>query len=590
MNIFNFIKTRVAILDVIQEYGTLKKAGGYWKGRCPFHHEKTASFTVSPHKEIFYCFGCHAGGDVIAFIAKIEHCSPIEAAQHLADRYGIDIPESIAMETSAANTDERNSYFELCKYVALWCHENLCKNPSLIQYLKERGFTESNVDYFTLGYFPGGAQEIRRFIDAMKKHAILPNDLLEAHIIAQGKSTVYSPFEDRLIFPIKDQLGRFCGFGGRIFRSNDQRPKYYNSRETEHFLKGSLLFGLDLAKKSIQERDSVFLVEGYTDCMAMVQHGFPNTVATLGTACTLNHLKTLSRYAQYLYVLYDGDGAGQQAIMRLTELCWHVSMELKVICLPPQEDPASFLAKNNDLNPFIHQAQDIFHFYIATLGTDFTTKSLNQKVQLVRNVLEIIRPITDPLKQDILLQKASNIFGVPAESLKDEMFRIAKNPIVSPVTQQNLKDEPNKETEEAISILEKRLFCGIINNIQLCNNTNVKYAIEYMGGPARIILNKLSAAYSEQPTLDFVTFFNTLHDDEKPYVSKLLLEQDDAVDEVSFEQLLLQLQKQKWKTIVKDMKAKLIHAKNSGNDTLVKQLMHDFIILQQQLMPQPSNK
>src|SRR3989337_1549170 len=112
MNLVNFIKTNLSILDVVGEYGTLKKAGGYWKGRCPFHHEKTASFTVSPHKEIFYCFGCHAGGDVIAFIAKIEHCSPIEAAQHLADRYGIDIPESISMEASSANSDERNSYFE----------------------------------------------------------------------------------------------------------------------------------------------------------------------------------------------------------------------------------------------------------------------------------------------------------------------------------------------------------------------------------------------------------------------------------------------------------------------------------------------
>jgi len=589
MNIFNFIKTRVAILDVIQEYGTLKKAGGYWKGRCPFHHEKTASFTVSPHKEIFYCFGCHAGGDVIAFIAKVEHCSPIEAAQHLADRYGIDIPESLSMETTSVSTDERNSYFELCKFVARWCHENLCKNSSLIQYLKDRGFVESNIDYFTLGYFPGGAQEIRRFVDAMKKHAILPNDLLESHIISQGKSVLYSPFEDRLIFPIKDQLGRFCGFGGRIFRLQDQRPKYYNSRETEHFLKGSLLFGLDLAKKSIQERDSVFLVEGYTDCMAMVQHGFPNTVATLGTSCTLNHLKILARYAQYLYVLYDGDVAGQQAIMRLTELCWNVSMELKVVCLPSHEDPASFLAKNHDLLPLIQQAQDIFHFYIATLGSEFTTKSLSQKVHLVRNVLEIIRSINDPLKQDMLLQKASNIFGVPFDALKDELLRIIKNPS-APELHSNAKSDSGKGVEEPISILERRLFCGIMNNIRLCNNTNVRYAIEYMTGMAHVILNKLSLAYNEQPDLDFVTFFNSLHDDEKPYVSKLLLEQDDTVDEVSFEQLLLQLQKQKWKTIVKDMKIKLIHAKNSGNDTLVKQLMHDFIMLQQQLIPHHSNK
>jgi DNA primase len=586
MNIFNFIKTRVAILDVIQEYSSLKKAGGYWKGRCPFHHEKTASFTVSPHKEIFYCFGCHLSGDVITFIAKIEHCSPLEAARHLADKYGIDIPDTLSTELSATS-DERNSYFELCKQVSAWCHENLRKNPSLLHYLQERGFLESNINYFTLGYFPGGAQGIKRFVEAMKKQAILAKDLLDAHIIAQGKSVLYSPFEDRLIFPIKDQLGRFCGFGGRIFKANDQRPKYYNSRETDHFLKGSLLFGLDLAKKSIQDSDTVFLVEGYTDCMAMVQHGFANTVATLGTSCTLNHLKTLSRYAQYMYVLYDGDSAGKNAIMRLAELCWQVSMELKVICLPAQEDPASFLAKKNDLNPFIQHAQDIFHFYIATLGTEFISESLSKKIQLLRSVLEILKSITDTLKRDLLLQKASNVFNVPLKALDDELKRLSRDASATPESN-GIQTDTSAENKDTISILEKRLFCGIMNNIKLCNNTNVQYVIEHMTGKPRAIFNKLSHAYREQPTLDFGAFFNLLQDDEKSYASRILLEQNDTFDEVSFEQLLTQVQNQQWKIIVKEMKIKLLHAKNSGNDTLVKQLMQDFIVLQQQLMPHHS--
>ena len=172
---------------------------------------------------------------------------------------------------------------------------------------------------------------------------------MTAGILSESKNALYSPFEDRIMFPITDNLGRFCGFGGRTFMPQDERPKYYNSKENNFFTKGSLIFGLNVAKRDIQHKEIVFVVEGYMDCIAMAQHGYTNTVATLGTACTLEHLKQLSRYASYVYVLYDGDAAGQSAILRLTELCWNVNMDLKVIRLPRQEDPASFLAKGKAL-------------------------------------------------------------------------------------------------------------------------------------------------------------------------------------------------------------------------------------------------
>src|SRR5579872_61857 len=356
MNIFSFIKSRVTIWDVVNEYTTLKRAGSYWKSQCPFHHEKTASFTVSPDKEIFYCFGCHTGGDAISFIAQIENCSQLEAAHFLADRYNIDLPKNI--EVSEGNAEQKKHYFDVCHLVAQWCHLQLKKNPSATAYLTERGISAQQIDDFMIGYFPTGLSAINAFVHDLKRSNILVDDLIHATILAQGKTVLYSPFEDRIIFPIKDHLGRFCAFGGRIFKPQDTRAKYYNSRENEYFTKGSLLFGLDLAKKSIQKEGFVFLVEGYTDCITMVQHGYQNTVATLGTACTIAHLKLLSRYTPYVYLLYDSDKAGQQAILRLTQLCWQASMELKVVQLPTGQDPASFLAAGNDLAPRIQSAQD----------------------------------------------------------------------------------------------------------------------------------------------------------------------------------------------------------------------------------------
>ena len=416
MNIFNYIKTKIQILDVISEYTSLKRAGNYWKGQCPFHSEKTASFTVSPHKEIFYCFGCHAGGDVITFISKIENYSQIEAAKHLAKTYNIELPEQLTKEL-VTNTKEKERYFALCEEVANWCHEELLRSPKAIAYLKNRGFTQQMINLYNLGYFPTGLASIRALTNYINKYSFMQDDLLDAKIIGEGQKATYSPFEERIIFPIKDIIGRYCGFGGRIFKDGDTRPKYYNSHENIFFNKGALLFGFDIAKKSLNKCDHMFMVEGYTDCIAMSQHGFTNTIATLGTACTQEHLKILSRYVNYIYILYDGDNAGKNAIMRLTELCWQVNIELKVIVLPESEDPASFLNKNGDLNNLISESKDIFFFFIDTICHGFLSKTLSEKLKLANDIIKTINTIQDPLKRDILMQKASKVMQIPIDSI-----------------------------------------------------------------------------------------------------------------------------------------------------------------------------
>jgi DNA primase len=610
MNLFTFIKARVSILDVVSEYVTLRRAGGYHKGTCPFHHEKTASFTVSPDKEIFYCFGCHVSGDAISFIAKIENCSQKDAAKLLAEKYNIDLPQNISFELSEKHTEEKNHYFAICKAVALWCHEQLLKNPSAQAYFQKRGFGSDSFNYFTIGYFPSGNASISDLLYSMKKQSILPRDLIDAHILAEGRTTLYSPFEERLIFPIKDILGRFCGFGGRIFKDHDTRPKYYNSRENEFFIKGSLLFNLDKAKKSIQETGKIFLVEGYTDCMAMTQQGIPNTVATLGTACTIEHLKQLARYTEHIYIVYDGDAAGKQAVLRLTELCWQVNLELKVILLPQGDDPASFFAKNGDLNVLIHNAQDIFFFFIDTLGQNFINKPLNQKIQVTRSFLEVIAAITDPLKKDILLQKAAKTFDIPFDSLREELERI--NPPTQTLrytptghsqtshkassgTAGRAGEEESPQTaatqSETIPLLEKKIFCAIINNMELLGGESRLRLIKYLPSPLKDILAKLKETQKTTKNVTFGIFFDTLNEYERQYISKLLLENSEIVDGTAFDKLLEQLQKKQWKLIVRDIQLQLARAKQEGNAAAISAILHDLMELQTKLIsaPHPDN-
>lgn len=193
MNLFSYIKQRLPILDVVSEYATLKKAGLYWKGCCPFHHERTPSFSVSPHKEIFYCFGCHLGGDVISFIAKAEHCTPIEAAQHLIERYRIQVPQEITWEKSSQTQESKDLYFKTCLTFAQWCEAQLAKSTAAVRYITERKITEQSVKDFSIGYCPG---QIKSLLAYAQKQGIMATNLIDAHILQEGKQALYSPLKN----------------------------------------------------------------------------------------------------------------------------------------------------------------------------------------------------------------------------------------------------------------------------------------------------------------------------------------------------------------------------------------------------------
>lgn len=587
-DLFSYVKKQIDILSVIQDFTTLKRAGTYWKGKCPFHHERTGSFTVSPHKEIFYCFGCQANGDVISFIMKIEHCSSKEAIEYLIKKYQIAVPQNIII-TNGQYTEKKSTLHHTIYTIFIkWCQDQLIEHPSIQKYLYKRGFIDTILTNFKVGYFP--PQSINTLLTLLRKNQILADDLIETKIVSLGKANhLYSPFEDRIIFPIFDHLSRPVGFGGRIVHeSTDQsRPKYYNSPESDYFLKGSLLFGLDKAKKTIQATGCAFLVEGYTDCLAMVQNGYQNTIATLGTACTINHLRTLSRYAQQLFVLYDGDRAGNDAVMRLTQLCWQADLELKVVSLPANQDPASFLLSGQSLTPYIENAKDIFVYYIDHLEVNFANKPIAHKVKLLTQLIDTIKLVESPLTQDLLLQQAANAYNIPFDSLKNALKKTTTNNTHNDHRETaptySLNSLPH--STPTMSSLEKKIFCGIMNNMEILRNHNTSYLIVYMPDPLKIILEKLSEYVTENSDIDFNSFFNALTPEEQSFTSQTLLSYDEqTLSMQDCAQLIVQLQRKHWKIIVQDIKKRIAIAEEVGDARTVATIMNDFLLLKRQIL------
>ncbi|MFA6263041.1 MAG: DNA primase [Candidatus Babeliales bacterium] len=587
MSLFAYIKEHLSIVDVVAESVHLKPAGNYLKGPCPFHAEKDASFTVSPDKGIFYCFGCHVSGDVIGFVARKENLPQIEAAQLLIERYNLVIPANITHAHGSTLTsqqrDERERYFLLCKTVSEWMQATLHADKSALAYLDSRSVNAATINLFGIGYFGSGIAVVNKFIKDMKNESFLIQDLLSYGILIEAHPGFFSPFEERIIFPIKNALGKHCGFGGRIFKPGDQRPKYYNSKESHGFEKGKLLFGLDLAKKALQERQHCFLVEGYMDCIAMAQHGYPNTVATLGTACTMEHLKMLARLVHTIYVLYDGDAAGQKAVVRLSELCWQVNVELKVITLPAAHDPASLLAAEEPIEPFIAQAQDIFTFFIASSGTGFTQKPLALKLAAAEKIAHILARVQDPFKQGILIQQAAQITMLPMDSLKDLIERAnrttsdnsfqAETTPAQPVGPQSDNYPLPQHSEH--NVLEEKIFAAIMNSLNTKAIIHIPSDLyPYFSASARAVYDKVM--HNTDQINDIALFLETLDQPLRQWAVQALMHHDGQQCQDAIKHIIARLYKLHWQRVVKVSKEEILRAQRTGDQHKVQELLTHF--------------
>lgn len=582
MSLFSFIKQQVPIMDEVSRYVQLKMAGTYYKGPCPFHRETDASFTVSPDKQIFYCFGCHTSGDVVSFVAKAENLSPIEAARYLIESHGITVPADIAKQAASAGkkADEKASYFALCKSVATWAQQQLDLNEHARTYVDNRGITPEIVQRFGVGYIPGGPKALQALTKHCANDNILVKDLIEAGIFFESRTTLRSPFEERIVFPITDALGRNCGFGGRVFVKNDERAKYYNSKESPFFVKGTLLFGYALAKKAMQDKESVFLVEGYTDCVAMAQYGYENVVATLGTACTKDHLQLMARSVERVYVLYDGDNAGHKAMMRLAQLCWQVNLELCVISLPGGLDPANYLAEHTVLDEPIAKAKDIFTFFVDATAGDFADKSLAQKMKAVAAILDIISKLSDVVKREILLQQASGVLGVPVEALRTQVQEKGGTPT------QQVKKVPEKKGDEVEGQrLQAQIVALSINSVLHDEYLMVQEEVyPYLAAGYVRILKALEGVRTQhQGQACFDALLAAVGEKEREWIMSRTMQYSGVVSTQEFAGLVGKVVQSEWKEMVGRIRGAIEQASQQGDAAKVQELLTSFAQLKEQM-------
>ena len=406
------IKARIDIVDFISGYVQLKKTGQNWKGLCPFHQEKTPSFTVSQSKQIFHCFGCGAGGDVIAFVLKHDNLSFHETVTLLAKKAGIPLDVT---RTDRKHAERDELIREALHAAGNFYYETLPGAKAAAAYVKGRGISRESIALFRIGYAPPGWNNLLRHL---RKSGCSDTIIKDAGLAVSGNKGLYDMFRDRIMFPIRSVTGSEVAFGGRAM--DNTMPKYINSPETPVFKKSDTLYGLFEGRDAIRSEGFVIIVEGYMDVIICHQHGFQNVVAPLGTALTSGHLQKLRKMTNAAVVVFDGDAAGINAAKRALPLLCQNTFKAHLLLLPEREDPDSYLRKNGSeaFSALLGKAQSIMDFLFSA--------SRGERIDTVREALTLIAQNADPLTADEMLIELSGKTRISEVTLREE-FRKVKN-------------------------------------------------------------------------------------------------------------------------------------------------------------------
>ena len=407
---------RNPIEEVVGQYVTLTRKGSNLFGLCPFHSEKTGSFSVAPEKGIYYCFGCHKGGGVINFIMEIESLSYPDAVRFLAKRAGLEVPED---EEYRAQYKRTERLYALCKDAARWFRKQLLADAGreARDYIVKRGLSTQTVNRFGLGFSPN---EWSALMDAIQKQGYTQKELLDAGLAVNGKKGgVYDRFRNRLMFPIIDIRGNVIGFGGRVM--DDSTPKYLNSPETEIFNKRKNLFALNIAKKSKQGR--MILTEGYMDAISLHQYGFDCAVASLGTSLTEEHAAILAKYVPEVVLTYDGDEAGQNATRRAIPMLEKTGIQVRVLRMQGAKDPDEFLKKYGAqrFEVLLDSCQNQAEYRLDSLRRKFDLTLDEQRVEFLSQAAALIASFPNAVQREIYGRRAAEAAGITPEAMQLEV-------------------------------------------------------------------------------------------------------------------------------------------------------------------------
>ena len=403
------------IVDIIGEYVDLKRAGSSFKGLCPFHNEKTPSFTVDEKKQLFHCFGCGAGGDVVSFIMQKEGLSYPESLKFLADKAGINIDY-----TKDPKVNEKNKeLYDINKDIMMFFYKNLLTDRKAQAYLKNRGLSSKIVNTFMLGYARDSWDDLYSYI---RKKNYSDKDLEELGLIKKSsKGNYYDKYRDRIIFPIINHFGKVIGFGGRAV--SGQMPKYLNSPESSIFKKRYNLYGLNIYKR--QKRKELILVEGYMDVIALNNHGLDIAVASLGTALTIDQAKLMKRYSDDIYICYDQDNAGVNATWKAIKIFHEIGVNPSVIVLDDGNDPDDFI-KTRGKDAFeekINNAQDSYNYEYNKILDEYSLAKPAERFDKLNLFVDFLASIKQELTQEIFINNVSKLFDIDKATLKQAVSR-----------------------------------------------------------------------------------------------------------------------------------------------------------------------
>jgi DNA primase len=458
-NTIQQILGRIDILDVVGEFVKLKKRGANYLGLCPFHNEKTPSFTVSPSKEIYKCFGCGKSGNSISFIMEHEKASYVDALKWLANKYGIEVEETFANDEQRQQMQAADSLYIINAFAQQFFSRILFETEDGqdigLAYFKERGFREEVIRKFQLGYAP----EQR---DAFTKEAIgkqyNPELLIKSGLVANRNDQLTDNYRGRVIFPIHNHSGKVLGFGARILKTNDKAPKYINTPENEIYIKSKILYGSYFARQAIDKADECLLVEGYTDVLSLHQAGIENVVASGGTSLTTDQLRLVKKYTNNLTIIYDGDAAGVKAALRGLDMALEEGLNVKLVLIPDKEDPDSYVNKvgAGAFREFIQRNKKDFILFqlevaLKDAGTDSTKKA--EVVNRMAETISRINKAEDFTKQQDYIKQCSEILKIDESGLHSLVNKFIRDRIST--MERKLPFEEAKTFEENIRQAEE---------------------------------------------------------------------------------------------------------------------------------------
>lgn len=490
------VKERVDIEEVVNDYVSLKKKGQNLWACCPFHQEKTPSFSVSPAKQIYKCFGCGKAGDPIQFIMDIEGIGFTEAIRHLAQKYGIEIEEEASQDPADIQAyNERESLFIALNFAKTFFQENLKTEEGQsigLSYFKERGFDPVTIEKFDLGYALDSWDQL--LVQAQKSGYEVEN-LLKAGLVLERENSpghYYDRFRGRVIFPIHNLSGKPIAFGARILTQDKKQPKYINSPETAIYHKSDVLYGIYQAKQAIRQEGNCYLVEGYTDVISMHMAGIENVVASSGTSLTASQIKLIKRFSDQVTVLYDGDDAGIKASLRGIDMLLEGGLNVKAVVFPTGEDPDSFARKSGKAgfqNFLKAEEKDFIHFKIDLFANEVANDPI-KKAEAIRQVVLSISKIPDPIIRSVYAKESARLLAMEEDILLRELNRQllkqeqkpGSQAAAPPPVEELLPDSPAEEKDklQPKNIKEERELIRILINYGFEKVSDEMHVCEYL--------------------------------------------------------------------------------------------------------------